>query len=169
MKILSKIYKIIKKSEPPYYYNYSLLTIIKKPIIKYLNVVIIPNIPFNSIRIFLYRMLGYKIGKHTFIGMKCYLDDLCREKIVIGNNVTISYGVYFACHGKWQSHNELQICDNSYIGMRANIIARRSEGLIIGENAVVGACTLVNDNIPPNGVAVGVPMKILEKKRQEND
>lgn len=26
--------------------------------------------------------------------MRCYLDDMCYDKIEIGNNVTISYGVF---------------------------------------------------------------------------
>lgn len=42
----------------------------------------------TPVRIGLYRMCGFKIGKGCFIGMKCYLDDLCVDKIVIGNNVT---------------------------------------------------------------------------------
>ncbi len=158
--MLPKLYKIIKKQEAPYYYN-SVLEIIKKPIIKYLNVVIIPNIPFNNIRIILYRLCGYKIGKNVFIGMKCYLDDLCRKQITIEDNVIISYGVYFACHGRKQKHNSLLIKKGAYIGMRSSIIARHSEGLVIGENAVVGSSTLVNKNIPNNATAVGVPMRIL--------
>lgn len=161
MIILPKLYKIIKKQEPPYYYNYSVLEIIKKPIIKYLNVVIIPNIPFNNIRIILYRLCGYKIGKNVFIGMKCYLDDLCRKQITIEDNVIISYGVYFACHGRKQKHNSLLIKRGAYIGMRSNIIARHSDGLVIGENAVIGSSTLVNKNVPNNATAVGVPMRIL--------
>ena len=47
----------------------------------------------------------------TFIGMHCYLDDLCYDKIEIGKNVTISYGVYFACHGRKQGHNKIIIED----------------------------------------------------------
>lgn len=164
MIIVKKLYKQIFKKEPPYYYSYSLLKIIKKPIIKYLNVVIIPNIPFNSIRIALYRAIGYKIGKHTFIGMKCYFDDLCKDKIKIGENVTISYGVYIACHGKKQGHNPLIIADNAYVGMRVSIISRRPEGVCIGKNAIVGACTLVNDNVPENSTVVGVPMRIIQRK-----
>ena len=164
MIILKKLYKLILKKEPPYYYNYSLLQILKKPFVKHINVVIIPNIPFNCVRIALYRAIGYRIGKHTFIGMKCYLDDLCKDKINIGNNVTISYGVYVACHGKNQGHNTLTINDGAYIGMRANIVARYSNGIVVGKNAILGACTLVNDDVPDNATVVGVPMRIIRKE-----
>ena len=46
----------------------------------------------TPVRIGLYRLCGFKIGKGCFIGMKCYLDDLCVDKIIIGNNVTIAAG-----------------------------------------------------------------------------
>lgn len=94
--------------------------------------------------------------------MKCYFDDLCVDKIEIGNNVIISYGVYIACHGRNQGHNKLIIKDGAYIGMRANITARHD--LVIGEGAVVGAGTLVNKSVPDGATCVGVPGRILEKK-----
>lgn len=96
--------------------------------------------------------------------MRCYLDDMCYDLIEIGNDVTISYGVYFACHGRKQGHNKIVIKDGAYIGMKASIIARKEEGTIIGENAVIGACSLVNKSVPDNATVVGVPAKILEGK-----
>jgi serine O-acetyltransferase len=94
--------------------------------------------------------------------MHCYLDDVCYDLMEIGNNVTISYGVYFASHGRNQGHNRIVIKDGAYIGMKASIIARND--LEIGENAIVGAMSLVNKSIPDGKTAVGVPCKILEKK-----
>lgn len=130
MKLLKCIYEKITKQKAPYYFNYSFLTIIGKPIRKFVAQVLAPNCPFNNIRILLYRACGFKIGKHTFIGMKCYLDDMCYDLLNIGNNVTISYGVYFACHGKWQEHLPIVIDDGAYIGMRASIISNNSGGYI---------------------------------------
>lgn len=48
------------------------------------------NNPFSNLRVQYYRWCGYKIAKHTFIRMCCYLDDMCYDKIEIGDNVTIS-------------------------------------------------------------------------------
>ena len=120
---------------------------------------IAPNCVLTPVRIALYRLCGFKIGKGCFIGMKCYLDDLCVDKIVIGNNVTISYGVYFACHGRKQGHNMIVIKDGAYIGMRTSITARHN--IEIGENAVIGAMALVNKSIPAGKTAVGVPCKVI--------
>lgn len=160
MWILERYYK--SKGKPvPYYAKYSFWMICWRPIRKYINVVIIPNTPFNGWRIGLYRMLGYKIGKKVFIGMKCYMDDLEPSHTRIGNNVTISYGCYFALHGKGQKRNYITIKDGAYIGMRANLIARNGE-LVIGEKAIIGACSMVNKSVEPQKTVVGIPAKSIE-------
>jgi galactoside O-acetyltransferase len=33
----------------------------------------------------------------------------------------------------------------------------------VGENSVIGACSLVNQNIPDNVLAIGVPARIVKK------
>lgn len=167
MLILKWLYEKVKGKPAPYYYNYSLLTVLCKPLRKFIAQVLAPNCPFNCIRIALYGICGFKIGKHTFIGMKCYLDDMCYDLLTIGNNCIISYGVYFACHGRNQGHLPITICDGVYIGMRASIISKTPEGngLMIGENAVVGACSLVNKNVPAGATAVGVPCRIMAKEK----
>lgn len=166
MKLLTKIYKLrhkdVKDNEIPYYWKYSVWTVICKPIRKFFSAAIAPNIPFATLRMATYRLCGYKIGKGTFIGMKCYLDDMCYDLIEIGNNVTISYGMYFACHGRKQGHNKIVIKDGAYIGMRASIIAPTN--IEIGEKAIVGAQTLVNKSVPAGKTAVGIPCRILEDR-----
>lgn len=167
MKLIKKIYEKATKKTAPYYFDYSILTIIGKPIRKFVAQVLAPNCPFNNIRILLYRLCGFKIGKHVFIGMKCYLDDMCYDLLEIGNNVTISYGVYFACHGKGQSHLPIVIEDSAYIGMRACVISKSKNadeiegGVRIKRKAIVGACALVNKDIPEGATAVGVPCRII--------
>ena len=151
----------VPKEEIPDRYKVSLWTAFKKPIRKWFSAVFIPLIPFTNLRVACYRLCGYKIGKRTFIGMHCYLDDMCYDKIEIGNNVTISYGVYFACHGKKQEHNRIVIKDRAYIGMRASIIAPHD--VEIGEDVIVGAQTLVNKSIPAGKTAVGIPCRILKR------
>lgn len=163
--VLKYLYKLshpkVSDEDIPYWYKRTFLGefwhIIRKGICQN----IAPNCVLTPVRIGLYRLCGFKIGKGTFIGMKCYLDDLCVKEMEIGNNVTISYGVYFACHGPNQGHNRLTIKDGAYIGMRANITARHD--LVIGENAVVGAGTLVNKSVPDGATCVGVPGRVMEK------
>ena len=159
MYLAEQFYRMVLKKEPPYYARYSLITIIWKPIRKYLNVVIIPNVPFTNLRVAMYRWIGFNIGKNVFIGMKCYLDDVAVEKLTIEENVTISYGCYFACHGKNQGHMPIRIEKGAYIGMRCNLLAGK-EGIVVGENSIIGAGSLVNKTIPPNMTAMGIPVKV---------
>lgn len=134
---------------------------------KWFSAKIIPYMVLNGWRIFFYRLCGYKIGKNVFIGMRCYLDDLEPQMLTIEDDVIISYGVFMACHGRNQKHLPITIKKGAYIGMRANIISKnnngKEEGIVIGENAVIGACTLVNKDIPAGATAVGVPCRIINK------
>lgn len=150
------------ENDIPYWYRRSIIGEIWHLIRKKICVVWAPNCTITPLRIALYRLCGFKIGKGTFIGMKCYLDDLCVHELVIGEHVTISYGVYFACHGVNQAHNKITIRNNAYIGMRASIIA--PEDVEIGEGAIIGAQTLVNKSVPAHQTAVGVPCRIIEKQ-----
>ena len=163
MGLILKFFKLRHPDVPdekiPARYKISLWAGVKKPIRKWFSAVVCPKIPFTNLRVGCYRLCGYKIGKGTFIGMHCYLDDLCYDKIEIGRNVTISYGVYFACHGRKQGHNKIVIEDGAYIGMRASIIAPRD--VTIGEGAIVGAASLVNRSVGKGETVAGVPAKSL--------
>lgn len=137
-----------------------------KAIRKWLSAKIIPLMIFNSWRVFFYRLCGYHIGKHVFIGMRCYLDDMEPGMLTIEDDVDVSYGVFMACHGKNQDHKPITIKKGAYIGMRACIITKDADenGIIIGERAIVGACALVNKTIPDDCTAVGVPCRIIKNE-----
>lgn len=130
---------------------------------KWLSAKIIPHMVLNGWRIFFYRLCGYNIGKNVFIGMRCYLDDLEPHMLTVEDNAIISYGVFFACHGYGQQHMPITIKKGAYVGMRSSIISGKT-GVTIGENAVVGACTLVNKDIPSGATAVGVPCRIIKTR-----
>lgn len=124
---------------------------------------IIPLIIFNKWRIFLYRSIGFKnISKKCFIGMRCYLDDMEPKMLYIEDGATISCGVFFTCHGKNQHHYPIIVKKGAYIGMRASVIGRNGS-TIIGENSIVGACSLVNKNIPNGETWVGIPVRKIKK------
>lgn len=163
MYLVEQFYKKLLKKEAPYYAKYSFLLILWKPIRKFVNVFIIPNVPFSNLRVLLYRLIGFKIGKNVFIGMKCYMDDIDPPKTVIEDNVIISYGCYFSCHGKGQGHTTIRIQKGVYIGMRSNLISGKN-GIELGENCIIGAGSLVNKSIPPGMIAVGVPVRVLKKQ-----
>lgn len=158
--IFSWIWRKTHKTEPPYYYYYSIWIIITKPIRKFFSAVLIPTIPFSNLRVACYRLCGYKIGKNVFIGMRCYLDDTQYKCIKIEDNVVISYGVYFACHGEKQTPHKLIIRKGAYIGMHSNIVVKKD--IEIGEGAIIGAGSLINKSIPAGKTAAGVPVRLLD-------
>lgn len=145
----------------------NIYTKIKCAIRKWMSAKIIPHMVLNSWRIFFYKLCGYKIGKNVFIGMRCYLDDLEPAMFTVEDNVIISYGVFFACHGRNQNHYPIVIKEGAYIGMRASIISKNAgggtNGITIGKNAVIGACSLVNRDVPDGATAVGVPCRIVKE------
>ena len=90
---------------------------------KWMSEKIIPHMVLNGWRIFFYRLCGYNIGKNVFIGMRCYLDDLQPHMCTVEDDCIISYGVFFACHGRNQAHTPITIKKGAYIVMRANVIS----------------------------------------------
>lgn len=51
----------------------------------------------------------------------------------------------------------MNICKNAWIGAGATILP----GVTIGENAVVGAASVVTKDVPANAVVAGNPAKVL--------
>lgn len=94
--------------------------------------------------------------------MKCYFDDVCPENMIIEDNVGISYGVYFSCHGRKQEHHKIILRKDCHIGMRATILARHD--IEIGEQAMIGSMSFVNNSIPAFTTAVGVPAKVIKQE-----
>lgn len=127
MKLIKILYEKSTGKSAPYYYDYDLWTIIKKPIRKWITNCVAYNCPFNTVRIALYKLCGFQIGRNTFIGMHCYLDDMCFEYLKIGIDCVISYGVYFACHGWEQENQPIVVKDGAYIGMRSIIIGKNGD------------------------------------------
>jgi acetyltransferase-like isoleucine patch superfamily enzyme len=160
------LYKVRGKPVP-YYANYPLWLIVWKPVRKWLNVVLIPNIVSARLRVALYRLVGFKIGRNVFIGMKCYLDDVDPAMTTIEDNVVISYGTYFAVHGLDQEHTPIVIKESAYIGMRCTIISGR-QGITIGRSAVIGAASLVNKSVPDGATAAGCPTQIIKAGDSES-
>ena len=118
------------------------------------------------------------IGENCNICSHCYIENDVR----IGNNVTIKTGVYL-----WEG---IEIEDNVFIGPNATFVNDkypRSKqdfvlqktkikkgasvgagstilgGITIGENAMIGAGSVVTKNIPANELWVGNPAKFVRK------
>ncbi len=144
-----------------------LLYFLWKPVRKFICNGLIPFCPFNTLRIWGYRLCGFKIGKGVFIGMHCYLDDTYPNRLVIDDKVVVSYRVTFACHGPRTSDYKLILRKGSYVGCSSTLLGGSMSGdITIGPYATIGACSLVNRNIPPLATVAGIPVRLMRTTRQ---
>lgn len=102
------------------------------------------------------------LGKHVFINSGCCFQD--QGGITIGDGALIGHNVVLATlnHGlEPEKRANLQpapirIGKRVWIGSNATILP----GISIGDNAVVGAGSVVTKDVPPNTVVAGNPAKI---------
>ncbi|GAB3754193.1 sugar O-acetyltransferase [Zhihengliuella somnathii] len=104
-----------------------------------------------------------RIGKRVFINAGCRFQD--QGGITVGDDCLIGHNVVLATlnHDLDPSHRgdlhpaPIVLGRNVWIGANATILP----GVTVGDNAVIGAGSLVNKSIPANAVAVGTPAKVI--------
>ncbi len=125
------------------------------------------GLPHINIRLrtALFRLAGLKIGRGGFIGMHGWFDDTRPHRIIIGDDVTISFRVTLVAHGprRGVTNSNIVIEDGVYIGCNVTVLA----GVTIGKGAAIGAGSVVTKDIPPGVVAAGVPCRVLRSKSEE--
>lgn len=118
--------------------------------------------PSLAIKTFLYRLTGMKVGKHVSVGLAVVFDVFYPHLISIGDNTVIGYNSVVLAHEflvKEARTGRVEIGRDVMIGANCTILA----GVTIGDGASVSAMSLVNDHIPPDALAGGVPVRILRK------
>ncbi|MDR2191388.1 MAG: serine O-acetyltransferase [Endomicrobium sp.] len=97
---------------------------------------------------------GAKIGRRLFIdhGMGVVIGETAE----IGDDVLIYKGVLLGGTSLKKEKRHPTIGDNVVIGSNAIILG----ALIVGDNARIGAASVVTHDVPANATAVGVPARI---------
>lgn len=99
------------------------------------------------------------------------LKILAKSKVTIGNNVLIGAGCTIMDNDSHHSNltkreqniipsRPICIEDNVFIGLQCVIL----KGVTIGKNSVIGARSVVINDIPENSIAIGNPCKVIMKK-----
>src|SRR5438094_10092499 len=121
-------------------------------------------------------LYGCKIGKNTKIDSYVYIEegvtigDNCKIRpfvfiptgVVIENDVFIAPNVTFTndkhprAQGEWTLLNT-RVKKQALISPGSTI----NPGVNIGENALIGAGSVVTKNIPDNAIALGVPARVV--------
>ncbi len=120
-----------------------------------------------------YVMFDVKVGRGTWIGPMVMLDG--RGGLTIGDHCSISTGVQIYTHDtvRWALSGgraeyevaPVRIGDCCYIGSQSVIL----KGVTIGDHCVVGAHSLVNRDLEPYSVALGVPARVRGRVEIDGD
>jgi UDP-2-acetamido-3-amino-2,3-dideoxy-glucuronate N-acetyltransferase len=104
-----------------------------------------------------------KISSHTFICEGVTIED----NVFIGHNVTFINDIYPKATNEdgtqktdddWECIPTL-IKKGASIGSSATLLG----GITVGENAIVGAGSVVTKDVPPNTIVAGNPARVLRK------
>ena len=118
--------------------------------------------PSFSLKNWMYRRIGVKIGPEVCIAPGVMLDFVTPELIEIGEGTIIGFEALILAHEflpDGHAAGRTIIGPRCLIGARAVILA----GVRIGEGAQVGAMALVNSDVPARVLAGGVPAKVVRK------
>jgi len=130
--------------------------------------------PDARIRKLFFRKLGVVMGENTYanLGMRIAINDVSDEpKIVIGDNVSIAPNITFiaeSCANNGQEINTIDyvkdkltingriiVEDEVWIGANVTILPN----VRIGRCSVIGAGSLVINNVEPYSIYAGVPAR----------
>jgi lipopolysaccharide O-acetyltransferase len=110
-----------------------------------------------------------------------YVHITAANSVTIGNNVLIASKVYISdvSHGLYKGENSsspevapadrklvsssVTIHDNVWIGDGVCVLP----GVTIGYGSIIGANAVVNKDVPPESIAVGIPARIVKKYSTE--
>lgn len=106
-------------------------------------------------------LAGISLPASAEIGHSFYIGHfggiIVNGKAVIGSNCNISQGVTIGVSGLGENRGVPSIGNNVYIGANAVLAGR----ITIGDDVLIGACSLVIKNVPEMSIVGGVPAKII--------
>ena len=119
--------------------------------------------PHSRLRVFFHRLRGVRIGRGVEIGYLVMIDNLYPEKVMIKSDATVTYGCTVLAHdashryarGGKEIVKETTIGKRAFIGVNSTILP----GVIVGDQAIIGAGSVVNKSVPTKATVAGVPAK----------
>ncbi len=110
-----------------------------------------------------------EVGDNASInrGVSFYPGFFGGYRIILGNNVRLAPGVRLHAAGHdvadlsyADTGGTIVIEDDVWVGAGAIVLP----GVTIGARSVIGAGAVVNRDVPPDSIAVGVPAKVVKKR-----
>jgi len=107
---------------------------------------------------------GISIASSVNIGHSFYIGHfggiVINSNTIIGDNCNISQGVTIGVSGLNEKRGTPILGNEVYIGANAVLAGK----INIGNNVLVGACSMVKDSLPDNCVVLGVPAIIISQR-----
>jgi len=116
--------------------------------------------PSLSLKLWLYRMMGIRVGSNVSIALEVTMDVFFPQLIEIGDNTIIGYNTTILCHEfliKEYVTGPVVIGRDVMVGANTTILP----GVTIADGSVVSAHSLVNSDI--EGFVGGVPARSLDR------
>jgi acetyltransferase-like isoleucine patch superfamily enzyme len=114
--------------------------------------------------------VGLSIGEGTYIGPRCMLG--AGGGVTIGRHVTMGAAIHLLAENhafddssrpirdQGVTRRGITVEDDVWIGNAAIVL----DGVTIGRGAVIGAGTIVTQNVPPFAIAVGNPARVIGQR-----
>lgn len=161
---------ILTSKEIPYFEDTQKRTLSQKlrKIKNTLLLLIAYSFPSSKVRVQFHKWRGVHIGKHVYIGMFCFIDNLYPEYIYIEDNVGINTGSMIIAHFNPRKIYKkifkpivepILIKNGAIIGVKSILL----QGIVIGENAIVSAGSVVHENVEKQTLVRGNPAKKVGK------
>lgn len=109
------------------------------------------------------RKTGIEIHPGATIGKGLFIDHghgvVIGETAIIGDNVTLYQGVTLGGTGKQKGKRHPTLEDNVMVGTGAKVLG----DITIGAGSMIGAGSVVLNDVPPNSTVVGVPGRVVKR------
>jgi acetyltransferase-like isoleucine patch superfamily enzyme len=120
----------------------------------------------------LHRRRGVNVGSRVFIGTEVFIDDAVPGSVTLEDDVTVIAQTTILGHTYYPRHFHRLLGDEAtradlkttirrgaYLGLRSTILA----GVTVGEYAIVGAGSVVTEDVPPYTMVAGIPARVIRE------
>lgn len=123
------------------------------------------------IRNITYRIKGYDVHPSVIFERHLHLDRLYAKGVHIGANCLIGSGTTILSHDHCKRVDGQPLLVETYIGKNCFIAVNSTilPGVIIGDEVIVGAGSVVSKNVPSNCIVAGNPARIIREGIRMNE